>query len=156
MKSVMFSRGSWHYRLATVYGRLTISANGNYYGNICQYVRNVLMGVIATLLLSVVLSIALLPFMLTGVWFFVRFQSGIWVESIAAEVLGILLGGGIVFFVGIKLVELFLLGSREVRYHVKRLPPDNFAKSWWRSFHDKTCFTVYIGENIGEDWKPHE
>lgn len=135
-----FSTTSWHYRLASLYGPLP--RYSSYHGNICEYLRAVLLGFVATCLIIGGISLISSPLALTAAWIVVWAQTGIWVESMGpAILLGALIGA---VLIGITLGVFYggTVAKHKIRGSLQAMSPDSFLKSAWHSIHNKICFVV--------------
>ena len=150
MKSAVFNKDSWHYSLATELGGFPKYENDT---NICQYSRSVATGAgVAALLIALFLG-AIYWTLITIVWWVVILQYGFFEATGPMVLSAVVMVGGVAVFIMEGVPRLFKYLGRKVKGPVQTriAASDSFAAKSWRSFHDKTCFTVKLVKSPDND-----
>ena len=141
MEPVIYNRKSWHYRLATVYGRCE-EWNCN---DICSYTTACISGLMTILAIIVFGSVILgIPFADFIGWAAAVFNAGklITMDSPAAAFASLMLTGIlIVVLLGVGFRCKKLAESGKIR-HLSRLVKPAFINDAYYSWKEKTCFQI--------------
>ena len=146
MKSLTFSKNSWHYYLAKLaYDKPYDEVLSDVCPDICTYMRYVALGLFILLGMGVVIAAAgfILSHVILGIIFSLFYGVLMFTpEAIAALLLGTILGVGFLSHKLFKMRQEKLL-STEYRNRIRH---DGFAKNAYKSWKEKFCVKVEFRE----------
>lgn len=157
MKTLEFSKKSWHYLIATKLGPLH---EHHEVTDFCRYVRAVIFGSLWGLCILIVGAVVLyalgdfLGWLVVSAinWQFVQPSLAVQIILMLLACVGIIAGAAVLVFglyFGVKISREHL----HERAYQKRYgdgskeyvpPPPGFIESAWKTFKDKTCFRVEL------------
>ena len=146
MKTLNFSKNSWHYWVAE-FGCFDNSVTDN----LCGYIWQVIQGLFfLTWLTFIVVFFAYCTLAEPVVYLYTVYQTGIWVKPDDFLQVGIGLWCGIILFTIFSAIAHTLSNYKEKRrearynelYNGIPAPKDSFIVAVWRKFHDKTCAKI--------------
>lgn len=150
MKTLTFNKDSWHYAIATSWGKMSEYCDIT---DICYYTRRVLVGMV-TMLGALMFMLLMAGFVLwmTGdtiaFWVVVATQGtsvfALWADDPVSAVGTMMLGG-------MAWMLLYTWAKKRVRlswitnvHNLKPSKPDNALSQMYRSFKKKTCVKVEL------------
>lgn len=139
MKTLQFSRDSWHYKLASFTGFSWASSEDQ---NLCSYLRHVLFGLFTALIVTAMFGVVafVVAHMVLGVWFSILMGQWFFSEWGGAGVLLCSIGLGATFMMNLPRM-IYAVVNRAKADHKK---PDGFVVNAYKSWKGKYCLPVEI------------
>ena len=157
---------SLHYRLARVYGNLRVHSKAKYDnnhnhigyeefydGDICEYCRHIVKGIIKLIFISVVSLVCCIPMVFSLAWFTACLTTGTWFKPDGEDDAPIVIGL-VVWLILIALLCCYIcvtLYSKYRKRYPKKIKPVSSTKSEpgflsvaYEKFKTKTCSRVII------------
>lgn len=133
MKPLVFRKGSWHYKLASITRNLDIFGNDM---DICSYTKAVFAGILVILIAALIIALAghLFFHMVFGVITSIVMGQIILTESAVIGIIAICLA------LVIYGIDSLLTWSERRRFAPRK--PDGFVKNAYKSWKDRYCFKV--------------
>lgn len=157
MESIPLKKNSWHYRLATVYGKWSPYRDGDAY-DICSYGRKVAFGALIALVFAIIGAVAV-NCVVDAVMFFSMFN---YYDESIIHVWGIFgtVGTALAVLSATCRLAVYLLRKSinwigdwfrgqafaDTIYRAFAKCKPSFLGSWYRSYKDKVCFRVTFEE----------